>query len=108
MMKMLVELDENKILREGKYNLAKMNAFISNAFEKRNMVKDAENWYVNGNFESCGSLALILSHKEWFMTNVKRWLWYDEADDSTEDLKAHYSNERIRCEIIGGKKCLRN
>lgn len=56
MMKMLVELDENKVLSEGKYSLDKMNSFISNAFKKRNMVKDTENWYVNGNFTSCGSL----------------------------------------------------
>lgn len=72
MMKMLVELDENKVLSEGKYSLDKMNSFISNAFKKRNMVKDTENWYVNGNFTSCGSLALILSRKDWFMNNVQR------------------------------------
>ena len=34
MMKMLVELDENKVLSEGKYSLDKMNSFISNAFKK--------------------------------------------------------------------------
>ena len=95
MMKMLIELDENKILCEGKYSLDKMNSFISNAFKNRNMVKDTENWYANGNFTSCGSLALILSKKDWFMTNVRRWLWYDEEDGSTEDLKAHYSKEKF-------------
>ena len=91
MMKMLVELDENKILKEGKYNLNKMNSYISNAFEERNMVKDSENWYANGTFTSCGSIALILSSKEWFMANVQKWLWYDDEDDSVEDLKAYYS-----------------
>lgn len=93
-MQMLVELDENKILNEGKYSLDKINAFISNAFRKRNMIKNAENWYINGNFTSCGSLALILSQKDWFMTNVKQWLWYDEEDGSLEDLKAHYGKEK--------------
>ena len=34
MMKMLVELDENKVLSEGKYSLDKMNSFISNAFKR--------------------------------------------------------------------------
>ena len=95
MMKMLIELDENKILSEGKYSLDKMNSFISAAFKNRNMVKDTGNWYANGDFTSCGSLALILSKKDWFMSNVQRWLWYDEEDGSTEDLKAHYSKEKF-------------
>ena len=93
MMRMLIELDENKILNEGKYNLDKINAYLSKAFAKRNMTKDDDNWYINGNFTNCGSLILILSQKEWFINNVKKWLWYDEEDESTEDLKAHYKKE---------------
>ena len=91
MMKMLIELDENKILQDGKYSLSKMNSYISNAFEERNMIKESGKWYTNGTFASCGSLALILSSKEWFMDNVQKWLWYDDEDGSIEDLKAHYS-----------------
>lgn len=41
MMKMLIELDENKILQDGKYSLSKMNSYISNAFEERNMIKES-------------------------------------------------------------------
>ena len=66
---------------------------MSKAFAKRNMTKDETNWYTNGDFTSCGSLILTLSSKEWFIDNVKRWLWYDEDDKSTEDLKAHYKKE---------------
>ena len=95
MMRMLVELDENKIVNDGKYSLSKINSYLSNAFAKRNMIKNADNWYINGNFTSCGSLALTLSRKDWFMNNVKQWLWYDEEDGSTEDLKAHYSKETL-------------
>ncbi len=92
-MRMLIELDENKILNEGKYDLSKINAYLSKAFAKRNMSKDNANWYRNGNFTSCGSLILVLSQKDWFMDNVKQWLWYDEEDESIEDLKAHYTKE---------------
>lgn len=91
MMKMLIELDENKILQDGKYSLSKMNSYISNAFEERNMIKESGKWYTNGTFASCGSLALILSSKDWFMDNVQKWLWYDDEDCGIEDLKAHYS-----------------
>ncbi len=93
MMKMFIELDENKILGEGKYDLNKINAYIDSAFVKRKMKKDNKNWYINGNFTTCGSLILTLSQKDWFIDNVKQWLWYDADDESLEDLKAHYSKE---------------
>ena len=87
---MLIELDKNKILQEGKYSLSKINAYISNAFKERNMTQDSDGWYSNGTFASCGSLALILSRKDWFMDNVQKWLWCDDEDGSIEDLKEHY------------------
>lgn len=93
MMKMLIELDENKIMSDGKYDLDKINSYLSKAFAKRNMQKESSNWYTNGNFTNCGSLILTLSQKDWFIENVKQWLWYDEDDDSIEDLKAHYKKE---------------
>lgn len=84
MMKMLIELDKNKILQDSKYSLSKINVYISNAFKERNMKQDSDGWYTNGTFASCGSLALILSSKDWFMDNVQKWLWYDDEDDSIE------------------------
>ena len=48
---------------------------------------------LNGNFTTCGSLIIKLSHTDWFIDNVKEWLWYDSDDSSTEDLKAHYCKE---------------
>lgn len=93
MMKMFIELDESKIANEGKYDIDKINNYLSNAFAKRNMSRDNDNWYINGNFTTCGSLILTLSQKDWFINNVRKWLWYDTDDESTEDLKAHYSKE---------------
>lgn len=91
MMKMLIELDEDKIRKEGIYSLDKMNAYLESLFEKRNMYKDEENWYTGGNFVSCGSLVATLSRTDWFLECVGTWLWYDSSDDSIEDLKAHYN-----------------
>lgn len=93
MMKMLVSLDEEKITREGKYDINKMNDYLNNAFEKRGMKKDKNNWFVNGNFTTCGSLVLKLSQKPWFMDNLLEWLWYDTSDSSIDDLKAFYLKE---------------
>ena len=94
MMKMLIKLDEDKIRREKKYDINKINAYLTSAFDKRGMTKDEDDWYINGNFSNCGSLIINLSEKDWFMDNVDEWLWYDSSDVSTDDLKAHYSRKR--------------
>ena len=80
-----------EINSQGKYDINKINDYLTKVFAKRNMPKDEDNWYINGNFTSCGSLILTLSKKDWFIDNVLEWLWYDTDDASTEDLKAHYS-----------------
>lgn len=95
MMKMYIELDEDKILQAGKYDLEKINMYLSKLFSKRDMIQDEDGWYINGNFTSCGSLIATLASKEWFIENLKEWLWYDADDDSMEDLKAHYSKEAV-------------
>ena len=94
MMKMLITLDEDKIQKEGKYNLKKINSYLETAFSKRGMTKDANGWYKDGNFTTCGSLIIKLSQTDWFMNNVLEWLWYDTSDSSTDDLKAFYSKEK--------------
>jgi hypothetical protein len=95
MMKMLIIFDEDKIAREGKYNIDKINDYLATSFAKRGMAKDRNNWFINGNFKTCGSLIIKLSHADWFIDNIQEWLWYDSDDSSTEDLKAHYCSENI-------------
>lgn len=95
MMKMLVVMNEDKILREGRYDLNKINAYLEKLFSKRGMTRVEDNWYGNGNFTTCGSLIVKLSSTEWFMDNIEQWLWYDTEDRSMEDLKAHYSKEAV-------------
>lgn len=90
MMKMLISLDEEKILSEGKYDINKIDQYLKNLFEKHGMEKGSDGWYCNGSFTACGSIIIKLSQADWFMDNVREWLWYDSNDESTEDLKAHY------------------
>ena len=49
MMKMLIKLDEDKIRRENKYDINKINAYLTSAFEKRSMTKHEDDWYINVN-----------------------------------------------------------
>lgn len=95
MMKMLVKLDTEKIAKEGKYDVNKINAYLIDTFAKKGMKKDSDNWFINGNFTTCGSLIIKLSKADWFRNNVIEWLWYDTDDSSVEDLKAHYCKETI-------------
>ena len=95
MMKMLIKLDEDKIVKEKKYDINKINSYLSSAFDKRGMSMDKDGWYVNGDFTTCGAMTIILSDKDWFMDNVTDWVLMDTSDSSTDDLKAFYSKKRL-------------
>ena len=92
MMKMKIVMDEDRIAKEDKYDLIKIYAYLDKLFQKRGM-KTEDGWYINGNFTTCGAVIINLTSKDWFLDNVDEWLWYDEDDESTEDLKAHYCKE---------------
>ena len=43
MMKMLINLNEDKIISEGKYDLNKIQDYLTKSLAKRGMVKDNDN-----------------------------------------------------------------
>ncbi|MDA3052421.1 hypothetical protein OFO01_03055 [Campylobacter sp. JMF_01 NE2] len=83
-------LDEEKILREGKYRPETLYAQIDKIAAKCNMQKADKNTYYairgeNG-FSDLGSFAYVYLIKEkWFIDNVKEWLWLDE-EEGDEDM----------------------
>lgn len=76
MMKMLIKMDSNKIEREGKYDLAKIDDYLDEEFLREGMHKDEDGFYVGGNFFTYGSMILALSKADWFIDNVLEWIWY--------------------------------
>lgn len=106
MMKMLIELDRDKILREQEYNLTEMEDCIERLFTDVGMHRDADGFFVDGDFISIGAIVWSLSDTQWFIENVKRWLWYesenehptDDSEFSIEDLVAHYCH---RPQMVG-------
>lgn len=102
MMKMLIKFDNEKVEREGKYDLEKMNRIIDEEFASMGVTKDKDGLYVNGDFGSFGSMIFALQKLDWFMDNIVEWLWYDSdgkpdpEDYSVEDLATHYLEERRR------------
>ncbi|MDA3078187.1 hypothetical protein OFO07_04515 [Campylobacter sp. JMF_06 NA1] len=78
-------LDEEKILREGKYRPETLYAQIDKIAKECNMQKADKNTYyaVKGEY-SLGELGKFcytyLIDCEWFIDNVKEWEWLDEFD----------------------------
>lgn len=91
MMKMLIQLDEERVKRDRKYSLTKMWEAIDVKFEKYGCEKerraDGAVLY-SGNPEkdyyTCINLAyLTLKNQKWFAEYCTKWIWYDNDDDET-------------------------
>lgn len=94
MMKIYIELDNEKIAREKKYDVESLYQRIDSLFQQREMYKDESGWYTNGDFVKCGSFILSLKDSSWFTDNIKECFWYDSFDSSIEDVKYYYNPER--------------
>lgn len=98
MIKMLVVLDEEKIIREGEYSLDKVKEFIVMVFEKCEITKrDAEGWFLSqddkfdyGNFMRVIECFL---HNEGVFENLKEWIWV--VKDRTNDLLNDFRKKRL-------------
>ncbi|MBQ8982646.1 MAG: hypothetical protein IJ079_03575 [Lachnospiraceae bacterium] len=78
--KMLLEFDEDKVLREGKYDLDKMKAFVNEICENRGVQRDEKGMYVSRNWVSIASVTSILRHTDWCIENALRWIRYRSDD----------------------------
>ena len=85
MLKMLIELDENKLLTEKKYDLESIKQIIHDSCATRGIYMDNEGFYVGGTFGKFGGLILGLSKEEWFMENVSKWLWYNSDESNNPE-----------------------
>ncbi len=78
-------LDEEKILREDKYDLEKMYAKIEKMAEQCGLIKiDKNTYHCKGNEEDLGRLGAFiyngLMECDWFTLNVKQWDWLSEKE----------------------------
>ena len=97
MIKMLIEMDEDKIKREDKYDLSKINSYFDDLFARIDSFKDDDGLYINGTFESFGAIVWRLSEQDWFLNNVKQWIWYTNENSSDPNL---FKYEDIRKRYI--------
>ena len=92
MMNMLIQVDEERIIRERKYKLEDVWRVLNARFDKYECNKERQedgSMLYKGNPEkdyfTCMMLAAMhLKHQKWFGRYCTKWIWYDNDDD--EDL----------------------
>ena len=105
MLKTEIRLNQDRILREGRYTEESLYAAIDKVFSKhgfgKSVLEDGTIVYSgNGKSSDYGTFGMIitgLKDKAWFMNYLDKWLWYnsddgaDENDFSIEDILYHYT-----------------
>ncbi|RDU59492.1 hypothetical protein [Helicobacter sp. MIT 14-3879] len=99
------ELDEEKILREGEYDLETIYAKIEElAIKRAGLSKVSKNHYeFRGTKNAQAHLGILvfncLRKCEWFTRNVKTWYWLDDryGKDYAEDIieKSKINNKGV-------------
>ena len=88
-----IVMDEDKIKREGIYDLENIYKDIDNMAEYAGLIKKNKYTYIcQGNEKDLAALAIFNFHKlveqEWFTKNVKEWTWINN-----ENLIEHFKRE---------------
>lgn len=83
-----IVMDEDKIRREGKYELDKLYQKIDEIAEHAGLIKKNKYTYIcQGNEKDLAVLGIFnfmnLVEKEWFTKNVKEWIWIDRKEGDT-------------------------
>lgn len=85
-----VVLDEEKIMRENRYDFQKMQAFLDNFFGDYHFKREGNIYIGPGSkqdYTNAGVICVACGKADWFLDNVLEWRWYidDEEEDLLED-----------------------
>lgn len=91
-----IVLDEEKILRENKYDLTRMYEIIDELASDCGLVKiDKHTFHCKGNEKDLACLGLFihdyLKSTDWFLSNVKEWIWISEREGDLDIIKRERS-----------------
>jgi hypothetical protein len=100
MIKMQIVMDDAKIVREKRYSLSGIHVALDKLFTDQLGMRKGDRGFYFGtgsshDFSRFGLAYSALSEKDWFLDNVKTWLYfnsdasYDEDDYVVEDFKEH-------------------
>lgn len=106
MLKVEIEINEEKVLAEDIYDLDDIYTAIDNAFADFGIIKLNKGIYRdNGSDKDFGNMWLVilaLTETEWFIDNVSKLMWYnsdygkDESDFSVEDVLKGLKDDGIK------------
>jgi len=94
---MRIVMDEEKILKEDKYELDEIYRIIDEIAEYTEMKKIDKYYYISKNDSPVDLGCFIftnLEEKEWFMNNVKEIIWFDK-DDGIHDILTFIKNKNL-------------
>ena len=97
-----IVMNEDKIIKEGKYTLEEIYANIDDLADFSGMKKIDKNYYVSKNDtpSDLGCFAYTnLKRKSWFMENVKEWLWLDKKE-GIDDILEVIRDFKVRNEKV--------
>jgi len=85
-----IVMNEDKILKENKYDLEKIYNAIDEIAKFSKMKKIDKYYYVSKN-DTPSELGCFvwtnLEKKEWFIKNVKEWIWYEKNGQQVDIFK---------------------
>jgi hypothetical protein len=84
-MKMKIVFDEEKVKREGKYDINSMYDIVDDYFNKKNLTKIARGEYGDTGISSdYGKLWASIDFRklDWFKSNLESWTFYEFDDDN--------------------------
>ena len=91
MMNMLINLDREKIEKDGKYTVEEVWQMVNDVTGKYEFKQEKQEnggiLYVGqgeqSSFDACSCSYVILSECEWFARYVSEWIWYESDDYDT-------------------------
>lgn len=91
-------LDEEKILKEDKYDLEKIYKAIDEMAEYSGMIKiDKNTYHCKGDKNDLACLGIFAMNNlvecDWFTLNVKEWTWLSEKEGDS-DLISFFKEEK--------------
>lgn len=83
MYRMIIEMDEEKIIKDDEYYVEDVLSVIDSYFEESGIAKIQKGVYENSGDRLIKFLGIItrLSKQEFFVRNVKKWLWYENDEE---------------------------
>ena len=83
MLKMIIELNEEKIVKENEYYLNDVLSYVDSYFEKKNIKKVGKGIYQEEEDDKLIQFLGImtrLSEQDIFVRYINKWMWYESEE----------------------------